>query len=107
VVLPINFLIDGRDVVFRTDAGAKLTASQGGRVCFQADVAESVYRRGWSALAFGIANRIDDPAEIAGLQERAPRPWAGGHKAYWVRIHVEQWSGRRLANAWRYPMPTR
>ena len=107
VVLPINFAIDGRDVVFRTDPGAKLTASQGGRVCFQADAAESLYERGWSVLGLGIADRVDDPAELARLQELALRPWAGGPKAHWVRIRVEQWSGRRLARAWRYPMPTR
>src|SRR5690242_4551703 len=37
VVLPVNFALDGRDVVFRTDLGTKLDACDGARVCFQVD----------------------------------------------------------------------
>jgi uncharacterized protein len=107
VVLPVNFVLDGHDVVFRSDPGAKLDASRGGRACFQVDRAECLYERGWSALALGTADRIDDPAEIDRLQRLGLRPWAGGAKANWVRITVHQWSGRRLPRAWRYPMPTR
>jgi nitroimidazol reductase NimA-like FMN-containing flavoprotein (pyridoxamine 5'-phosphate oxidase superfamily) len=107
VVVPINFVLDGRDVVFRTDPGGKLTACQGGRVCFQADRSDCVYERGWSALAFGIADQVHDRAEIDRLQQMELRPWAGGAKAHWVRVRVAQWSGRRLPRAWRYPMPTR
>jgi nitroimidazol reductase NimA-like FMN-containing flavoprotein (pyridoxamine 5'-phosphate oxidase superfamily) len=107
VVLPVNFALDGRDVVFRTDPGAKLDASRGGRVCFQVDRAESLYERGWSALALGIADRVDDRAEIERLQRVTLQSWAGGAKANWVRIAVQQWSGRRLPHAWRYPMPIR
>jgi uncharacterized protein len=105
VVLPVNFVMDGRDVVFRTDPGAKLTASAGGRVCFQADGSDSLYERGWSALGFGIADRVVDPEELERLQQKGLRPWAGGAKAFWVRIRVQQWTGRRLPRAWRYPMP--
>lgn len=107
VVLPVNFVLDGRDVVFRSDPGAKLDASRGGRVCFQVDHADSLYERGWSALALGLADRVDDPDELERLQRLRLRPWAGGVKANWVRVTVQQWSGRRLPHAWRYPMPIR
>ena len=107
IVLPVNFVLDGHDVVFRTDPGAKLDACSGGRVCFEADRADDLYQRGWSALGIGVADRVDDPCDIAHLEGLGLRPWAGGVKSHWVRVQVQQWSGRRLPRAWRYPMPTR
>jgi hypothetical protein len=72
-------------------------------VCFEIDRTDSVYERGWSALAFGVADRITYDHENERLLPHL-RPWTGGPKAHWVRIRVEQWSGRRLPRAWRYPL---
>jgi nitroimidazol reductase NimA-like FMN-containing flavoprotein (pyridoxamine 5'-phosphate oxidase superfamily) len=104
VVLPVNFAVDGRDVVFRTDPGTKLDACRGQRVCFEVDGADSVYQRGWSALALGVAEWVQDDDVIEQLERTHVRPWASGAKRHWVRVAVEQWSGRRLARSWRYPM---
>jgi hypothetical protein len=106
-VLPVNFALDGRDVVFRTDRGAKLDASRGARVCFEVDTWDAVYERGWSALALGVAERVEDPQELERLEGLRLRPWAGGVRRYVVRIRVQQWSGRRLPRAWQYPMSPR
>jgi hypothetical protein len=107
VVLPVNFALDGRDVVFRTDHGTKLDSCEGARVCVEIDDADSVDQRGWSALALGIGERVVDPHEVERLHHTHVHPWAGGAKAHWVRVHVEQWSGRRLPRSWRYPMSPR
>jgi nitroimidazol reductase NimA-like FMN-containing flavoprotein (pyridoxamine 5'-phosphate oxidase superfamily) len=103
VVLPVNFAVDGDAIVFRTGPGAKLAAVGGGRVAFEADAADSTYRAGWSVLAFGIADEVVDPAEVARLEGLPVRPWAGGERSHWVRIRVVRISGRRVPRAWRYP----
>ena len=37
VIFPINYVLDGRTVAFRTDPGTKLTGATLGRVAFQID----------------------------------------------------------------------
>ena len=42
VILPVNHLVDGQDVVFRTAAGSKLSAAENGDlVVFEADSYET------------------------------------------------------------------
>jgi nitroimidazol reductase NimA-like FMN-containing flavoprotein (pyridoxamine 5'-phosphate oxidase superfamily) len=106
VVLPVNFCLDGDDIVFRTDPGSKLLASQGSApVAFEVDSTDPLYESGWSILAFGMANEVTEEAELGRLRRLPLRPWARGTKAHWVRIRVVQLTGRRVPRAWRYPSP--
>ena len=105
-MLPVNFCLDGEDVLLRTAPGMKLSAARGSRVAFEADDIERLYRSGWSVVIHGIADEVADPAALEGTLAGRLRPWSGGAKDRWVRITPVQVAGRRLRRAWSYPDPT-
>ena len=97
VVFPVNFVLDRHTVVFRTGPGTKLhAASQGRRVCFEADGTDAATRTGWSVLVRGEITEVTDPAELARLRELPLRVWAPGGRDHYVRILPAVLTGRRI-----------
>ena len=97
VVLPVNFIVDGDGIVFRTAEGGKLEAARHGQpVSFQADDVEPALHLGWSVLASGQAHVVEDPNEVARLESLPLAPWEPSPKPFFVRIDTQQISGRRL-----------
>jgi uncharacterized protein len=96
VVFPVNFALDGRAVVFRTNEGTKLYAARHGVVAFECDAVDRVYRTGWSVLVSGDAELVDDPAETARLERLPLAPWSAAPKPVWVRIRPRTITGRRI-----------
>ena len=106
LVMPVNYLVDGADVVFRSDPGRKLTAAhQQVQATLQVDSVDRVHRSGWSVLVFGIATTVDDSEEIARLDRLGLRSWAASERASWIRLLPVQITGRQLPRAWSYPDP--
>jgi uncharacterized protein len=101
VILPVNFLVDGQDVVFRTAAGSKLSAVEVGRyVGFEADSYDPAARTGWSVVVNGLAELVDSAEEAARLDALGLTPWGAGPADYvWVRIRPSSITGRRIAKA--------
>jgi len=96
LVFPVNFTLDGRSVVFRTDEGTKLHAARNGPVAFECDGVDSVYHTGWSVLGTGKAEEVVNEAERARLARLALGPWCPGPKSTWVRIRPRMLTGRRI-----------
>ena len=98
---PVNYLLDGEEVVFRTGEGAKLAAaSRGVVVGFQADEIDVERRSGWSVLAVGEAYEILDPARLSELADRLPTPWAPrSHRTLCISIPLQRLTGRWLRPA--------
>ncbi|MGH3245716.1 MAG: pyridoxamine 5'-phosphate oxidase family protein [Trebonia sp.] len=101
VILPVHFLVDGQDVVFRTAAGSKLSAVEVGHyVGFEADSYDAATGTGWSVLVNGLAEVVDAGAEAARLDTLGLTSWgAGASGRVWVRIRPSSISGRRTAAA--------
>lgn len=96
VVLPVNHALDGDDVVFRTSYGLKLDAAEdGSHVAFEVDHFDADFRRGWSVLVSGVAERVYDDAEIDRLERLGVRPWVDAPRDAWVRIRPLSITGRR------------
>jgi hypothetical protein len=97
-ILPVNFELRGRSIVFRTGRGTKLDAAvRSAVVAFQADQYDSLYHTGWSVLAVGQAVDISETLDLdAG--DATVRPWAGGERQHYVAIDVEFVSGRRISH---------
>ena len=94
---PVNYLLDGEEVVFRTGEGAKLAAaSRGFVVGFQADEIDVERRSGWSVLGVGEAYEILDPARLSELADRLPTPWAPDHTGHCISIPLQRLTGRWL-----------
>ena len=98
VVFPVNFILDGHTVVFRTEEGTKLHAARRrSRVCFEVDRADAAAHTGWSVIVRGEVTEVTDPAELARLGELPLRAWAPGARDRYVRILPSVLTGRRIA----------
>ncbi|MFG2172448.1 pyridoxamine 5'-phosphate oxidase family protein [Streptomyces niveus] len=95
VIVPVNFLVDGRSVVYRTRPGSVGAVGTGTPLAFEADHLDEERRRGWSVLLTGTAEHITDPATKDTFTDRAgSRPWAGGSRPLWIRLLPEEITGR-------------
>ena len=93
-IVPVNFLLDGDAVVFRTGYGSKfrLAVLRGAPVSFEVDGVDPGQRTGWSVLVQGSATELTaDDASRLRLE-----PWAPGLKSHWIRIAAESITGRRF-----------
>lgn len=97
IMLPVNFAVTGRAIVFRTAPDALLAVHATGPVGFEADHTDEARREGWSVLVQGHAHKISDEREITRLERATSlEPWAGGARDVWVRIAPTRISGRRI-----------
>ena len=97
VVLPVNYLFDEGVILFRSTSGSKLEAAlKEQTVAFEVDAIDPMYHGGWSVLAYGVAEVVIDPDEIQRLSRLPVRPWWPGAQDRWIRIPVDEISGRRL-----------
>ena len=97
-ILPVNYVVDGRSVVFRTAAGKKLAAVDGReRVVFEVDDIEPDSARGWSVILRGFAEHVTDPDEVARLERLPLQPWDRSPKTAYVRVTTHMVSGREIA----------
>lgn len=98
VILPVNFVLDGWDILFRTVPGTKLDAAfVRVVVAFEADEYVASSGEAWSVLVRGVAEEITDAERKAEANGRVPPSWAFAEGAdHLVRIPVTVISGRRL-----------
>jgi len=96
VTLPVNHVVDGQDVVFRTDRGSKLSAAdRRDHVAFEADDYDPRTRTGWSVLVKGRAEVVREDAEIQRLSRLGLYPWVTAvDRPFWIRIRPISVTGR-------------
>jgi Pyridoxamine 5'-phosphate oxidase len=100
VILPVNYAVAARTVVFRTAPDTLLAALGTGPVSFQADRTDEASREGWSVLVQGHAHKVADEAAVRSLEHGTGlEPWASGARDVWVRIIPARISGRRVRQA--------
>jgi uncharacterized protein len=101
VVLPVNHVMDGHDVVFRTAHGSKLAAAEGQNLAaFEVDYYDGQTRSGWSVLVSGRAEVIDAEADVRRLSRRGLHPWAAAvQRPFWIRIRPASVTGRQTPGA--------
>jgi nitroimidazol reductase NimA-like FMN-containing flavoprotein (pyridoxamine 5'-phosphate oxidase superfamily) len=97
VVLPVNFTVDGQDVVFRTASGSKLAAAEDNiAAAFEADNYDDITQSGWSVMVNGRLDVVEDDAEIGRLNQLGLYPWASAlDRPSWIRIRPTSVTGRR------------
>ncbi|GAB2838905.1 pyridoxamine 5'-phosphate oxidase family protein [Actinocorallia aurea] len=97
-IQPVNFVMDGTDVVLRTGRGSKLAiAMRRAVVAFEAGAFDPVTHAGWTVTVLGESRTVTDPAELARLDALPLRVWAGGSRDHCIRITGRYLSGRRLS----------
>jgi uncharacterized protein len=96
-ILPVNYGIQGRVIVFRTNAGTKLAAVRSGAaVAFEVDGWDPASGVGWSVVAKGRAEEITtNPGRAAEHLRWVPvHPAAPGERWHWIGIMPTEITGR-------------
>lgn len=91
-VFPVNHVVDGRSVLFRTAAGTKLLElTINSSVVFQVDGLDDT--EVYSVVLKGTAEEVSHSREIERLDALGLIAWAPEEKDRWVRIGCEQLTG--------------
>jgi nitroimidazol reductase NimA-like FMN-containing flavoprotein (pyridoxamine 5'-phosphate oxidase superfamily) len=97
VILPVNFAVVGKVIIFRTAPDTLLAAYGNAPVSFEADRLDEAHREGWSVLVQGHAHKVTSEHEVRRLGHATHlEPWAGGARDVYVRITTARISGRRI-----------
>jgi len=97
----VNFALDDRDIVIRTDSSGKLAAAtRGAVVAFEADSVDITTHAGWSVTIVGYSRAVTDSADIRHLEQVGIVTWAPGKHDHFIRIYPEIVNGRRLTAPW-------
>lgn len=100
-IRPVNHLVDGQNIVFRSHLGAAIVsrtgagAGDGTVVCYEADDLDATRHTGWSVIVTGLARLVREPAAIE-RYERALEPWIAGQMDHVISIEPRFISGIRL-----------
>jgi uncharacterized protein len=99
-VLPVNHTVLDGAIVFRTGLYTSLAdGTREGTLAFEADELDDRMRSGWSVLAVGRAEHVEEHAEMVDLFRRMGEPWAPGTRPLVARIIPSQLTGRRFEPA--------
>jgi len=96
-IFPINYVVDGGTVVFRTAEGTKLAASVLGRaVAFEIDGYDPDLGEAWSVVIKGRATEIERMQDVFAALDLPLFPWHASPKHRFVRVEPFDISGRRF-----------
>lgn len=93
-IVPVNYVLSGSRVVFRTEPGGMLArACTDSVVAFEVDELESDGQSGWSVLAVGMAELLEGSAAVRAAETGLVAAVGGGRDQF-VAITIGQLSGR-------------
>lgn len=102
-IFPVNYVVDGESVLFRTAQGSKLfELTVNDEVLFEVD--DHTDTDAWSVIIRGRAHALDTSDEVERADSLGLRPWIPTLKYTYVRIAPESLSGRAFE---RSPEPER
>lgn len=99
LVFPVNFVVDGQAIVYRTGVGAKLRSINRSNVTFEVDEIDLAQRCGWSVMVKGVAQELDvgrDHRLVSQSEVGDAKPWAPGERDHVIRIIADEVTGRRI-----------
>jgi uncharacterized protein len=97
-IVPVNYTVHGDAILFRTAPYSVLgTYGWSGDIAFEVDDVDPQTHTGWSVVAVGPGEMVDDVKEIEQIRwAYDPKPWAEGSRQLYVRLHWRQITGRRI-----------
>lgn len=97
-IRPVNYLLDGRNILIRTAPGTLLAAGRAGAsAAFEVDGIDEIYHSGWSVVLQGELRAVVDADERRRLDQLPLWPWARAvPRTHWLRLRPTELSGRRI-----------
>ncbi|WP_162795876.1 pyridoxamine 5'-phosphate oxidase family protein [Nonomuraea lactucae] len=96
-IVPVNFVLDGDSIVFKTARGGKLDAVRHGvPLTFEADDVEPALHVGWSVVLNGRAEVVTERGQVRRLERFVGAAWAPMAEPVFVRLSPHEISGRRI-----------
>ncbi|WP_205325460.1 pyridoxamine 5'-phosphate oxidase family protein [Glycomyces sp. YM15] len=101
-IRPVNHLVFGGQILIRTRLDSRVSAAVAERVspgivvAYEVDELDAETRSGWSVVAVGKAEPVDDPDLLARV-ERELRPWVERDTDAVIGIRPEIITGYRIA----------
>ena len=97
-IVPLNYAMHNDAIVFRTTSYSELgTYGPNTDLAFETDQFDYGTNLGWSVVAIGRAEVIDDPDEIRDIRAMwDPTPWVGGHRLFYLKLRWRDITGRRI-----------
>jgi nitroimidazol reductase NimA-like FMN-containing flavoprotein (pyridoxamine 5'-phosphate oxidase superfamily) len=94
-IVPVNFVVDGAHLLFRTAPGRKFTALvENPNVALEIDGVDGQRSAAFSVIVKGRAEVLDLAADIEAAEALGLRPWTATAKLRWVRIRAHEVTGR-------------
>lgn len=105
-IVPVNYVLAGDAIEVRTTAYSELARyAPDTRIVFEIDHLDTERRRGWSVVALGECEHVEQPHLERREPDEVPQPWAGGNRPVWLRLAWEELSGRRVGGIhWPHPV---
>ncbi len=99
-LVPVNYTVHENALFFRTGPLTLMgTFAWGNEVAFEIDDIDLERRRGWSVVATGRAQLVEDSEELRTIRNRwNPEPWAPGDRDQYVKLEWRELTGRRIAD---------
>ena len=96
-IFPVNYLADDSGIIFGTSRGTVIDKLvDGTKVGFEVDGSHPLDHSGWSVTAEGTVHDVVDATELEMLRRGPLKPWARRVPERWVRITIEELTGRRI-----------
>jgi nitroimidazol reductase NimA-like FMN-containing flavoprotein (pyridoxamine 5'-phosphate oxidase superfamily) len=110
-IIPVNYAMYDDTIIFRTSPYSELGSyAWNTDLAFEIDQIDYERHQGWSVLAMGRGEIIDDRLELDDIRSHwDPQPWAGGKRHLYIRLRWRDLSGRRIGADWTHDtmMPVR
>jgi uncharacterized protein len=99
IIFPVNYVVFYDAILFCAKRGGDLDrATLNVTAAFEIDGTDNLYHEGWSVLVIGRCVHLTDPVELDQLQAVTLSPWAGEGRDLFVRISLDEVSGRRISH---------
>jgi nitroimidazol reductase NimA-like FMN-containing flavoprotein (pyridoxamine 5'-phosphate oxidase superfamily) len=96
-VIPVNFILDGPDVVMRIGRRSNLAIhGPGNVVAFEVDDIAVSTGSGWTVVVTGRLQLVHDAIEIARLRALKLQTWAPAASDRYLQLRPELITGRRI-----------
>lgn len=97
-IFPVNYVVDGEIILFRTAAGIKLARAPMSYVAFEVDGQDEANQVVWSVMVKGVAHDVTtaiDSRSVA-LRRRQVPSLAPGERPHLIAIYPSEVTGRRF-----------